>query len=84
MIFEGWTFLEAFTTIFNYYDLFLDIIDVAMIIWSVTVHQIALYLFFVVEWLLSHVKDSTAVDEYQASYPFIFFQFDQFPHDVVI
>lgn len=84
MIFKCGTFLEAFATIFNHYDLLLDIIDVAVIIGSVTVHQIALDLFSFVEWLLSHVEDTTAIDEYQTAYPFIFFQFDKFPHYVVI
>jgi len=64
MIFKCWTLFEAFATIFNYYDLFLLIIDVTVIIWSVTVHQIALYVFFLVEWLLSHIENSTAIEEY--------------------
>lgn len=64
MIFKGWTLFEAFATILNNYDLFLLIIDVTVIIWSVTVHQIALNVFFLVEWLLSHIENSTAIKEY--------------------
>ena len=64
MIFKGWTLFEAFATILNNYDLFLLIIDVTVIVWSVTVHQIALNVFFLVEWLLSHIENSTAIKEY--------------------
>ena len=84
MIFDSWTLFEAFAPILNDYDLFLLIIDVTVIIWSVTVHQIAFNVFFLVEWLLSHIENTTAIDEYQTADVFSFFQQCEFPHYVVI